>query len=165
MGSLSGKRLTVLGAALILLAAAAAVRVTVSAAPRSAQATNAPGATVGPLAAPRHGPAPPADAAAAAPGREAASGTGPALPAADHVALALSAEKRGELAAALAHYRAAVSADPRCVDRRSPAFLGPAFEEKLKGWIAGMKGGRIAAGPEAFEDASFIFRRMYGGCG
>lgn len=156
MGFLSGKRLTVLGAALIAVAAAAAVRVAVSGAFRGA----------GPPA-PRGTAAAPGPRAVAGPeeaGR-AAAGPGAALSAADHVGLAVSAEKRGELAAALAHYRAAVSADPRCVDRRSPGFLGEAFEEKLKVWIAGMKGGRIAAGPAALEDASFIFRRMYGGCG
>jgi len=132
MAVLSGKRLTVLGAALIALAAAAAMRVGVS-------GVVAWTAT--------------------------AAGTGAALSAGDHVALALSAEKRGDLAAALSHYRAAVSRDPRCVDRRSPGFLGEAFEAKLRKWIAGMKSGRIAAGPAALSDASFIFRRMYGGCG
>ena len=132
MAFLSGKRLTALGAALIALAAAAAVRV-------GASGGIAWTAT--------------------------ASGTGAALSAGDHVALALSAEKRGDLAAALSHYRAAVSRDPRCVDRRSPGFLGEAFEAKLRKWIAGMKSGRIAAGPAALSDASFIFRRMYGGCG
>ncbi len=141
MGFLSGKRLTVLGAALIALAGAAAVRVAVS------------------------GGFPGAGTKAAASGTAAAAGTGAALSAGDHVALALSAEKTGDVAAALSHYRAAVSGDPRCVDRRSPRFLGEAFEEKLRKWIAGMKSGRIAADPAALSDASFIFRRMYGGCG
>ncbi len=162
MGFLSGKRLTVLGAALIAVAAAAAVRVAVSGAFRGAGPPASPQASAprGTAAAPGPGAvAGPEDAAGAA------AGPGAALSAADHVGLAVAAEKRGELAAALAHYRAAVSADPRCVDRRSPGFLGDAFEEKLKGWIAGMKDGRIAAGPAAQEDASFIFRRMYGGCG
>ena len=149
MGFLSGKRLTVLGAALIALAAAAAVRVAVSG---GLHGSAAPGM-----------PAP--GGATAAPGQDALAGPEAARSADGHVALALSAEKNGDLAAALSHYRAAVSADPRCVDRRSPGFLGEAFEEKLKGWIAGMKRGRIAAGPAALEDASFIFRRMYGGCG
>ncbi len=142
MDFLSGKRLTVLGAALIALAAAAAVRVGASGGLLGTAAPAAPGVVAAP-----------------------AAGAGEALSAGGHVALALSAETRGDLAAALAHYRAAVAADPRCVDRRSPGFLGEAFEEKLKGWIAGMKSGRIAAGPEAQDDASFIFRRMYGGCG
>ena len=133
MAFLSGKRLTVVGAALIALAAAAAVRVGVS---------GGIAATATPASAP-----------------------GAALSAGDHVGLALSAEKRGDVAAALSHYRAAVSRDPRCVDRRSPGYLGEAFEAKLKKWIAGMKSGRIAAGPAALSDASFIFRRMYGGCG
>lgn len=141
MGFLSGKRLTVLGAALIALAGAAAVRVAVS------------------------GSFPGSGTKAAAPGTAAAAGTGTALSAGDHVALAFSAEKAGDVTAALSHYRAAVSADPRCVDRRSPGFLGEAFEGKLRKWIAGIKSGRIAAGPEALSDASFIFRRMYGGCG
>ncbi len=144
MGFLSGNRLTILGAALIALAAAAAVRVAVSARPPGAGLPAAPesvSATVG------------------------VGGAGGALSADGHVARALSAERRGDLAGALAHYRAAVASDPRCVDRRSPGFLGDAFEAKLKGWIAGMKSGRIAAGPAARDDASFIFRRMYGGCG
>lgn len=139
MAFLSGRRLTVVGAALIAFAAAAAVRVGMS------------GGFAG--------------TATPAPGAAAAAGTGAALSAGDHVALALSAEKSGDVAAALSHYRAAVSRDPRCVDRRSPGFLGEAFEVKLKKWIAGMKSGRIAAGPAALSDASFIFRRMYGGCG
>ncbi len=141
MAALSGKRLTALGAALIALAAAAAVRVAVS----------------GGLAA--------TAVRSASPGTAAVAASGTALPAADHVAMALSAEKRGDVPAALAHYRAAVSADPRCVDRRSPAFLGEAFEAKLGRWLSGLRSGRIAAGPEALSDASFIFRRMYGGCG
>lgn len=141
MGFMSGKRLTILGAALIALAGAAAVRVAVS------------GGITG-----RGTPA-------AGPGTAAVAGTGAALSAGDHVALASSAEKRGDVAAALSHYRAAVSRDPRCVDRRSPGYLGEAFEEKLGKWIAGMKSGKIAAGPAALSDASFIFRRMYGGCG
>ena len=160
MGFLSGKRLTVLGAALILVAAAAAVRVAVSRGPVGAGARVAGGTQAAPGTAAGRGAG---DAAAT----EAPTGPQPAAAssAAGHVALAVSAEKRGELAAALAHYRAAVSADPRCVDRRSPGFLGEAFELKLRLWIAGMKDGRIAAGPAALEDASFIFRRMYGGCG
>ncbi len=141
MGFLSGKRLTVLGAALIALAGAAAVRVAVS---------GGLGWT---------------GTRASAPGTAAVPGAREALSAGDHVALALSAEKSGDVATALSHYRAAVSADPRCVDRRSPGFLGDIFENKLRKWIAGMKSGRIAGGPEALSDASFIFRRMYGGCG
>ncbi len=144
MGFLSGKRLTVLGAALIALAAVAAVRVAIS---DGLRRTAAP--------APRE----------SVPGTSSPGERGAVLSADGHVALALSAEKSGDLAAALAHYRAAVAADPRCVDRRSPGFLGEVFEEKLKGWISGMKSGRIAAGPAARDDASFIFRRMYGGCG
>jgi len=89
----------------------------------------------------------------------------PAPPVGARVALALSAETRGDVPSALAHYRAAVSSDPRCVDRRSPGFLGEAFEGKLRRWLSGLKSGRIAAGPAALSDASFIFRRMYGGCG
>lgn len=145
MGIFSGRRLTVLGAALIAVASAAAVRVAVS------------GGIAG------------AAKPAAARGTDAAAGTATAgesaLAAARHLALARSAEKRGDVATALSHYRAAVVGDPRCVDRRSPGYLGDAFEEKLKGWIAGMKSGRIAAGPAAREDAAFIFRTMYGGCG
>ena len=135
MDLLSGKRLTILGAALIAAAVAAAVRVGVS----GARPTRGAGT--------------------------ATSGAASGMPVRDHLAMALAAEKDGNVAAALAHYRAAVSSDPRCVDRRSAGFLGEAFEEKLKGWIAGLRSGRIAAGPGALADASFIFRRMYGGCG
>ena len=138
MAFLSGKRLSALGAALIALAGAAAVRVGVSG------GVSGTGASAG---------------MAVAPVTAAAHST------ADSVALAISAEKRGDVAAALSHYRAAVASDPRCVDSRSPGYLGAAFEGKLKGWIAGMKNGRIAAGPSARDDAAFIFRRMYGGCG
>ena len=139
MTGLSGKRLTAVGAALIALAAAAAVRVAV---PVAAGTAGRPTASA---------------AAGGAPGATQS--------AADHVALARSAETRGDVAAALAHYRAAVASDPRCVDRRSPEFLGEAFEAKLGRWLSGMRSGRLAAGPAALEDASFLFRRMYGGCG
>ena len=81
------------------------------------------------------------------------------------VALARDAETAGDVAAALAHYRAAALLDPRIVDSRSPEFLGPAFEGRLKGWIAGLKSGNVPGGGKALSDASFLFRRMYGGCG
>ncbi len=139
MTVLSGRRLTIVGAVLIALAAAAAARVVASGI-----------ATSG---------------APAAPGGPATAGRGPALSAADHVALAAAAEARGDVGAALSHYRAAVASDPRCVDRRSPEFLGEAFEAKLGRWLSGLRSGRIAAGPAALSDASFLFRRMYGGCG
>jgi hypothetical protein len=147
MGFPAGRRLTILGAALIALAAVAAVRVAVTGGVAGTATRTAVRGT---------------DTAA---GTAAVSAGEAALAAARHVALARSAEGRGDVAAALSHYRAAVAGDPRCVDRRSPGYLGDAFEEKLKGWIAGMKSGRIAAGPAARDDASFIFRTMYGGCG
>lgn len=147
MGLLSGRRLTILGAALIALAGAAAVRVAFSGGLQRDNKRAVGIAGSGAVAGKAHAP-----------------GTA-ALAAADHAALALSAEKRGDVAAALSHYRAAVENDPGCVDSRSPGYLGDAFEDKLKGWIAGMKSGRIAAAPAAREDAAFIFRRMYGGCG
>jgi hypothetical protein len=78
---------------------------------------------------------------------------------------ALEAESAGDVAAALAHYRAAALLDPRIVDARSREFLGPAFEGRLKGWIAGLKAGTVPGGGKALSDASFLFRRMYGGCG
>jgi hypothetical protein len=81
------------------------------------------------------------------------------------IARAREAESAGNVAAALAHYRAAALLDPRVVDPRSPEFLGPAFEGRLKGWIAGLKAGNVAGGGKALSDASFLFRRMYGGCG
>ena len=80
------------------------------------------------------------------------------------IALAGEAERRGDVAAALAHYRAAALLDPRIVDSRSPVFLGPGFEARLKRWIAAKnKGG--AGGAQARSDAAYLFRRMYGGCG
>ena len=81
------------------------------------------------------------------------------------VAMARDAETAGNVAAALAHYRAAAVLDPRIVDTRSRDFLGPAFEVRLKGWIAGLKAGKVPGGGKALSDASFLFRRMYGGCG
>ncbi|HYN74523.1 MAG TPA: hypothetical protein VER06_00890 [Candidatus Methanoperedens sp.] len=80
------------------------------------------------------------------------------------IALAGEAERRGDVAAALAHYRAASLLDPRIVDPRSPVFLGPAFEARLKQWIAAQKKGG-AGGSQARSDAAYLFRRMYGGCG
>lgn len=158
MAFLSGKRLFALGAALIAVAGVAVVRVALSGDLRRA------GTDVkSPAAAVAAGKGTSVDAAVV-PGSQGAEGMG-ALSTADHVALALSAEKRGDVAAALSHYRAAVDADPGCVDSRSPGFLGGEFEVKLKGWIAGIRSGRIAAGRAAMDDASFIFRRMYGGCG
>lgn len=81
------------------------------------------------------------------------------------IALAGEAERRGDVAAALAHYRAASLLDPRVVDPRSPVFLGPAFEARLKGWIAGQRKGGSAGNARARSDAAYLFRRMYGGCG
>ena len=80
------------------------------------------------------------------------------------IALAGEAERRGDVATALAHYRAASLLDPRIVDPRSPVFLGPAFETRLKQWIAAQKKGG-AGGSQARSDAAYLFRRMYGGCG
>jgi hypothetical protein len=80
------------------------------------------------------------------------------------IALAGEAERRGDVAAALAHYRAASLLDPRVVDPRSPAFLGPGFEARLKSWIAAQKKGGVGD-PQARSDAAYLFRRMYGGCG
>ncbi len=80
------------------------------------------------------------------------------------IALAGEAERRGDVATALAHYRAAALLDPRIVDSRSPVFLGPGFETRLKNWIAAQKKGG-AGSPQARSDAAYLFRRMYGGCG
>jgi hypothetical protein len=80
------------------------------------------------------------------------------------IALAVEAERHGDVATALAHYRAASLLDPRIVDPRSPAFLGPAFEARLKTWIAAQKKDG-AGGAQARSDAAYLFRRMYGGCG
>lgn len=102
------------------------------------------------------------------PGELSAQGAAPAPdPAAvsAEVAMARDAENAGNVAAALAHYRAAALLDPRIVDTRSRDFLGPAFEGRLKGWIAGLKAGKVPGGGKALSDASFLFRRMYGGCG
>ena len=80
------------------------------------------------------------------------------------IALAGEAERHGDVATALTHYRAASLLDPRIVDPRSPVFLGPAFEARLKNWIAAQKKGG-AGGTQARSDAAYLFRRMYGGCG
>ena len=80
------------------------------------------------------------------------------------IALAGEAENAGDVAAALAHYRAAALLDPRVVDPRSPVFLGPGFEARLKKWIAAQKTGG-AGGAQPRSDAAYLFRRMYGGCG
>ncbi|MBI5904134.1 MAG: hypothetical protein HZB86_01045 [Deltaproteobacteria bacterium] len=93
-------------------------------------------------------------------GDVAAEGNGPERAAAE-VALARSAEQSGNVADALAHYRAAALLDPRVVDPRSPLFLGPGFEARLKKWVGGQKTG----GAQARSDAAYLFRRMYGGCG
>jgi len=134
---LSGKRLTAIASALMLLAAAAAVRLAVSGNPG----------------------APPFASASAAGGGSA----GPSIDA--HLSSALTAEKSGDITTALSHYRAAASLDPLCVDRNSSRFLGAQFEEKIRRWAADLRGGRMQAGPAAVRDASYLFRRMYGGCG
>lgn len=132
---LSGKRLTAIASALMLLAAAAAVRLAVT-------------------------------GDSGAPPVASAAGGGPAGPSIDeHLATARAAEEGGDVATALAHYRAAASLDPLCVDRRSATFLGPRFEENLRRWSADLRGGRMKADPQAVRDASYLFRRMYGGCG
>jgi hypothetical protein len=131
MEFLSGKRLTALAVALIVLAAAAAVRVAVS------------GDAWAPVGT--------------------ASPSGPS--AEEHLAQARAAERKGDVTAALAHYREAVKQRPRIVDRRSPEFLGPDFEGKIKTWVSELRKGKLPAGPTAFPDASYLFRRMYGGCG
>jgi hypothetical protein len=95
---------------------------------------------------------------AAGPGEEAVS-------AGRRLALAGAADSSGDVTAAIAHYRAAVAGRPQLVDRRSPEFLGAWFEEKVKSWVSGLKSGKIRAGPTALPDASYLFRRMYGGCG
>ena len=80
------------------------------------------------------------------------------------IALAKDAEEAGDDGAALAHYRAAALLDPRIVDPRSPLFLGPGFEARLKKWAAG-QGTVGKGGDQARSDAAYLFRRMYGGCG
>lgn len=137
MEILSGKRLTLLG---VLLAAASLAGVLGVAA-------------TGDLRLPRAVDARRGDAAAPDPARASA-----------WIALAGEAERHGDVATALARYRAAALLDPRIVDPRSPAFLGPGFEARLKNWIAAQKKGG-AGGAQARSDAAYLFRRMYGGCG
>lgn len=136
MAFLSGRRLTAATAALIAAAGIAAVRVAAS----------------GDLA-PRERPA--------AKEREEDA----RRRAADLVVLARKAQAEGDVAGALARFRAAVALRPQLADRGSPEFLGAAFEEQLKGWIAGMRKGAVVAPAAAFDDASYLFRRIYGGCG
>ncbi len=132
---LEGRKLTCAAAALMALAVVAAVRLGVTG------EFSPPGRET--AAVPREG--------------EARAG--------EFVLMAQDAEKRGDVAAALAFYRKAVTQRPLLVDRRSPDYLGEAFEARLKGWIAGLRRGELAAGPTALPDASYLFRRMYGGCG
>ena len=135
MRHLSGRKLTALGGAFLLIAAAAAVRVAVM------EEMIPSAASAGPF-------------------------TGNPVPSVEeHVAAALAAEEAGDVGEALSYYRAAAVLDPRCVDRLSPMFLGTGFEGKLKNWLADMRSGRITAGPSAAQDAAYLFRRMYGGCG
>lgn len=131
---LSGKRLTAIASALMLLAAASAVRLAAS-------------GDLGRI-----------PTAAAGRGSEGASVD-------EHLAGARAAEEDGDIATALSHYRAAVSLDPLRIDRSSPRFLGARFEEKVRRWAADLRGGRMREGPAALRDASYLFRRMYGGCG
>lgn len=84
---------------------------------------------------------------------------------AESVARAREAERLGDVTAALAWYRKAAARDPRILDRSAPGFLGEPFEVQVRAWIRGLKEGRLAAGPTALPDASYLFRRMYGGCG
>jgi len=135
---LSGRRLTFLAVLLVAAALAGALGV----------------AATGDLRLPAAEAARPGDAGAPDPAGASAE-----------VALAKEAESGGDVAAALAHYRAAALLDPRVVDPRSPEFLGPTFESRLKGWIAAQKKGESAGGARARSDAAFLFRRMYGGCG
>lgn len=83
----------------------------------------------------------------------------------EHLSQAKAAELKGDVTEALLHYREAVMQRPRIVDRRSPEFLGADFESKVMAWITELRKGGISAGPTALHDASFLFRRMYGGCG
>lgn len=130
-----GKRLTALATALLLMAAAAAIRL----------------AAGGALAEFRRPPGSAPESGARAIGEQ--------------LAAARTAEESGDIAAALAHYRAAASLDPLCVDRNSSRFLGPEFEAKIRRWVSDLRGGRMAAEPGAVRDVSYLFRRMYGGCG
>lgn len=135
MRILSGKSLSALAAALALMAAAAAVRIGLS----------------GDLGVPR--------SLSAAPAR------GEVLSAEAHLAMARDAERKGRIALALSCYRKAADLKPGLVDKRSSEFLGPGFERNLKEWASALKARRFSAGPAAMEDASYLFRRMYGGCG
>ncbi len=83
----------------------------------------------------------------------------------DSLARAAEARRAGNVAAALSFYREAVEKRPALVDRSSPEFLGPAFEASLNGWVSALRSRRHRADPSVLEDASFLFRRMNGGCG
>ncbi|MBM2828131.1 MAG: hypothetical protein HW408_663 [Actinobacteria bacterium] len=95
--------------------------------------------------------------------REAGLPDGPSAD--EHLSRARAAEIKGDVTEALVHYREAVMRRPRIVDRRSPEFLGADFEVKVRTWISELRKGGISAAPAALRDASFLFRRMYGGCG
>ena len=137
MEILSGKRLKRFGVLLAAASVAGAVGVAVT----------------GDLRFPPAGDARQGDAAKPDPARVSAE-----------IALAAEASSAGDVAAALAHYRAASLLDPRVLDPRSPAFLGPGFEAWLKYRIAAQKKGG-AGDARARSDAAYLFRRMYGGCG
>jgi len=99
------------------------------------------------------------------PGPEPAGSAETALSIGKHLASARAAETRGDIAGALSQYREAAFLDPLCLDRTSARFLGPAFEEKVRRWSADLRSGRLKADSAAVQDASYLFRRMYGGCG
>ncbi|MBI5575261.1 MAG: hypothetical protein HY896_02730 [Deltaproteobacteria bacterium] len=127
----AGKPLTFLSIALIVLAAAAAVRIAAT-----ENVRNVPGFAVS-----------------------------AGLSADELLSRARESERKGNLTEALADYRRAVLLRPPIADRRSPEYLGAEFEGKVKEWVSALRKGEVRAGPSAIPDASFLFRRLYGGCG
>jgi len=138
-----GRRLTLTAWALALLAAAGAVRLALS-------GDLAPAVAFAPGEAPRN----------AGPGDGARRARAAAL-----VEAGRRAQARGDLAGALACFREAVLLDGRLAERGAPGALGPAFEEDVRRWVKAIRAGTLAVPPAAAEDASFLFRRLFGGCG
>ncbi|RMG57051.1 MAG: hypothetical protein D6713_10360 [Deltaproteobacteria bacterium] len=75
---------------------------------------------------------------------------------------AASAESSGNLSLAVNLYRKAIEEKPTLCDPKAPDFLGEEFEEKVDAWV---KEFRARGMKEAYRDASYIYRKLHGGCG
>ncbi len=82
-----------------------------------------------------------------------------------YVSLAKEYEEKGDISRALSFYRKAIEIKPTLCDPRSRDYLGENFEKKIDRWIKELKGGDGEGSKKALKDASFIFRKLHGGCG